>query len=135
MHKRLSGKRVLVVEDEIMVLMNIEGALADLGCTTVSAAATVDDALALLASESFDVAMLDVNLDGQASDLVADDLARRFIPFLFSTGYGEHGMEARFGDRPVLRKPYSDQQLGAALAGLLPAGHAALVAGERLPSG
>lgn len=122
MHDLLSGRRVLVVEDEMMVLMNIEGALADLGCTAVSVAATVDDALLLLDSGSFDVAMLDVNLGGQASYSVADALARRSISFVFSTGYGEHGIESRFDDRPVLRKPYSDEQLGAALAGLLPAG-------------
>jgi CheY-like chemotaxis protein len=123
MHRLLSGRRVLVVEDEMMVLMNIEDALADLGCEAVSVAATVDDALVLLDAGSFDVAMLDANLGGQASHRVADALASLSIPFVFSTGYGEHGIETRFGDRPVLRKPYSDEQLGAALAGLLPAGH------------
>ena len=107
----------------MMVLMNIESALADLGCAAISVAATVEEALALLAAERFDAAMLDVNLGGQASYNVADALALRSVPFVFSTGYGEHGIEARFGDRPVLRKPYSDQQLGAALASLLPAGH------------
>ena len=107
----------------MMVLLNIEQALADFGCSAVSVAATVADALILVEGESFDVAMLDVNLGGRASYDVADALAMRSIPFVFSTGYGEHGIEARFGDRPVLRKPYSDRQLGAALASLLPAGH------------
>lgn len=115
----LFGRRVLVVEDEMLVLMNIEDALADLGCAAVSVAATVDDALAQLDTEHYDAAMLDVNLGGQSSYRVADALALRSIPFVFSTGYGEHGIEARFGDRPVLRKPYSDEQLGAALASLL----------------
>lgn len=114
----LSGRRVLVVEDEMMVLMNIEGALGDLGCA-VSVAATVGDALALLEGASFDVAMLDVNLGGQPSYAVADALARRAIPFVFSTGYGEHGVDPRFAGRPVLRKPYSDQQLATALARLV----------------
>lgn len=86
-----------------MVLMNIEGALADMGCTAVSAAATIDEALALLETERFDVAMLDVNLGGQSSYRIADALALRSVPFVFSTGYGEHGIDARFGDRPVLR--------------------------------
>ncbi|MDB5704443.1 MAG: hypothetical protein JWN66_1559 [Sphingomonas bacterium] len=123
MHEFLSGLRVLVVEDEMLVLMNIEGALADLGCTAVFAAATADRALALVEAQGFDMAMLDVNLDGKTSYLVADALARRAIPFVFSTGYGAHGVEARFADRPVLRKPYSDEQLGAALFGLLSAGN------------
>ncbi len=108
----------------MMVLMNIEGVLADLGCAAISAAATVDEALALLKAEHFDVAMLDVNLDGQTSYRVADALALRSIPFVFSTGYGQHGLEARFGDRPVLQKPYSDADLGAALATLLSADNA-----------
>lgn len=103
----------------MMVLMNVEEVLADLGCTTISVAATVEDALALLETETFDAAMLDVNLGGQPSFHVGDALAQRCIPFVFSTGYGEHGIEARFSARPVLKKPYSDQQLASALAGLL----------------
>lgn len=122
MHDLFSGCRVLVVEDEMMVLMNIEGALADFGCASVSAAATADAALALLETERFDVAMLDVNLGGHSSFRVADALATRSIPFVFSTGYGEHGIEARFADRPVLQKPYSDRQLRATLVNLLFAG-------------
>jgi CheY-like chemotaxis protein len=123
MNKLLSGRRVLVVEDEMMVLMNIENVLADLGCEVVASAATVDRALALVEADRFDLAMLDVNLGGQTSYSVADALALRSIPFAFSTGYGEHGIETRFRDRPVLRKPYSDEELGATLVGLLPVGH------------
>ena len=106
-----------------MILMNIEGALADLGCEAVSAAATIDRALALVEAERFDLAMLDVNLDGQTSYLVADALALRSIPFVFSTGYSPRGVESRFRDRPVLTKPYSDKELAEALASLLPAVH------------
>jgi CheY-like chemotaxis protein len=120
MNKFLSGRRVLVVEDEMLVLLNIEAVLADLGCAAIFAAATVARALALMEAQRFDLAMLDVNLGGETSYLVADALALRSIPFVFSTGYGHHGIEARFGDRPVLRKPYSEEQLGAALASLLP---------------
>ena len=123
MNRFLSGRRVLVVEDEMMVLMNIEAALADFGCEAVSAVATVDRALALVEAHRFDLAMLDVNLGEQANSyLVADALVLRTIPFVFSTGYGEHGIDPRFGDRPVLRKPYNDEQLGTALHRLLPAG-------------
>ena len=120
MNKFLSGRRVLVVEDEMLVLMNIEAVLADLGCEAVSAAATVARALALMEAQRFDLAMLDVNLGGQTSYFVADSLALSSIPFVFSTGYGKHGIEARFGDRPVLRKPYTEEQLGAALLSLMP---------------
>ncbi len=63
----LSGRQVLVVEDEMLVLLNLEDMLADLGCGSVSAAATVDQALALIEEQTFDAAMLDVNLDGMKS--------------------------------------------------------------------
>lgn len=122
MDKFLSDQRVLIVEDEMMVLMNIEGSLADFGCVAVRTAATVDAALALLEVECFDVAMLDVNLGGETSYRIADALASRSIPFVFSTGYGKFGIEARFSDRPVLGKPYSDEQLGTALRSLSPVG-------------
>ena len=64
MDKLLSGRRVLVVEDEMLILMMIEDMLADLGCESVTAAATVDQALALIDAQVFDAAMLDMNLNG-----------------------------------------------------------------------
>ena len=67
MDKLLSGRRILVVEDEMMVLMVTEDMLADLGCESVTAAATVDQALALIEAQGFDAAMLDVNLNGSKS--------------------------------------------------------------------
>jgi len=73
-NKLLSGCRVLVVEDEMLVLMNIEFMLADLGCECVTAAATVDQALAQVESHDFDVAVVDVNLNGRESYPVADAL-------------------------------------------------------------
>jgi CheY-like chemotaxis protein len=116
----LSGRRILVVEDEMMILANIEMALDEMGCTSISAAATIAEALALLDAKGFDAAMLDVNLNGEKSYAVADALARHGIPFVFSTGYGDHGDRADFADRPVLRKPYLRRDLVAALAALVP---------------
>ena len=115
----LAGRRILVVEDEMLVLMNIEMALEDLGCTAISAAASIAEALALLDDKSFDAAMLDVNLQGERSYPVAEALARRDIPFAFSTGYGDHGDRADFADRPVLRKPYLRCELVAVLGALV----------------
>ena len=65
MDKLLSGRRVLVIEDELLVLMMIEDMLADLGCESVTAAATVDQALAMIDNQAIDVAMLDINLSGK----------------------------------------------------------------------
>jgi CheY-like chemotaxis protein len=114
----LAGQRILVVEDEMMVLMNLEAALIDLGCTATSVG-TIDDALTLLGSTGFDAAMLDVNLHGEKSYPVADALARLGIPFVFSTGYGHHAERPEFSDRPVLRKPYIQNHLIAALTALI----------------
>lgn len=118
-NKPLFGRRVLVVEDEMLVLMNIEYMLADLGCETVTAAATVDQALALMETQVFDAAVVDVNLNGRESYPVADALAARGVPFAFSTGYSDEGMRDGYRDRPVLRKPYQQEGLVQILTGLL----------------
>ncbi len=102
----LTGRRILVVEDEMLVLMNIEMALEDLGCTAVSAAGSIAEALSLLAQQNFDAAMIDVNLGGNKSYPIADKLTERGIPFAFSTGYGDHGDRSDLDDQPVLKKPY-----------------------------
>lgn len=115
----LAGRSVLVLEDEMMVLINIEDALADFGCTSVAVAATVDQALTLIGTQSFDVAMIDVNLNGQTSYPVADALAARGVPFVFSTGYSDPGLGSDHRDRPVLQKPYRDAQLAEVLSCLL----------------
>ena len=73
--KLLSGRRILVVEDEMLVLMSIEDMLADLGCKSVTAAATVDQAIAFIHAQVFDAAMLDMNLNGTKSFPIADKLA------------------------------------------------------------
>ncbi|UZK67802.1 response regulator [Sphingomonas sp. M1-B02] len=115
----LAGRRMLIVEDEMLVLMHIEAALAELGCSTVLAAANVDQAVGLLSKHNFDLAILDVNLGGEKSYPVADALAKRSIPFAFSTGCGDHGDRTDFEERPVLRKPYVQARLKAVVTQLL----------------
>jgi len=83
MNKCLSGRRILVVEDEMLIVMMIESMLSDLGCESVAAAATVTQAIALIDGQTFDAAMLDVNLNGTNSRPVADALAARGVPFFF----------------------------------------------------
>ena len=119
MDKLLSGRRVLVVEDEMMVLIMIEDMLADLGCTSVIAAATVNQAITLIEAQSFDVAMLDMNLNGNDSYGVAEALAARDVPFVFSTGYSGDDLRDGYRDRPVLKKPFLDKELVEILTLLL----------------
>ena len=111
MSKLLSGRRVLVVEDEMMILMILQDMLADLGCESVTGAATVEKALTLVDTQVFDIAMLDMNLGGNSSDAVADALAAHGVPFVFSTGYSRRDMRDGHRDRPVLEKPFAYEEL------------------------
>lgn len=104
----------------MLVLLMIEDMLTDLGCKTVTAAATVIQALALIKAQRFDVAMLDMNLNGTKTYSVADLLAARGVPFVFSTGYSDHAMKDGYRDRPVLKKPFMTQDLAEILTRLLP---------------
>lgn len=104
--------RILVVEDEFLVALDVEAMLAALGCEVIGPAATVDQAIALIASERVDGALLDINVAGNPVFPVADRLAVRGIPFAFATGYdAESVLPDHFADRPVLRKPYDEEHL------------------------
>lgn len=119
--KLLTDRRVLVVEDEMLVLMALEDMLADLGCESVTVAATVEQAVALVESQDFDAAFLDMNINGQRSDLVADALAARGVPFAFSTGYSKRDPGVGVGaGRPVLKKPFQHETLVEILKRLIP---------------
>jgi DNA-binding response OmpR family regulator len=118
MDKLLSGRRILVVEDEMLVLIMIEDMLADLGCTSVTSAATVDKALALTNAQVFDAAILDINLNGHDSHPVAEALSARGVPFVYSTGNTDHGPRNGYSGRPVLKKPFKFEELVAILTPL-----------------
>ena len=112
-----SPKRVLVVEDEMMIAMLIEEMLAELGHTVVGAAPTLAAALDLARSKAgqFDVAILDINLGGERSFPVARLLSEAGAPFIFATGYGTLGLDEGFRDAITLNKPFQMQDLAAAL--------------------
>lgn len=112
--------RILIVEDEMLVAMNIEDMLTELGHEVVGIASRIEPALALAREGGFDAAMLDVNLAGDRSFPVADLLVERNIPFLFATGYGRAGIEPAYRDRPVLQKPFRAAELLAAVEALAP---------------
>jgi CheY-like chemotaxis protein len=112
-------KRVLLIEDEMLLVMLIEDMLSDLGCTSITVAGSVETAMELIAENAFDLATLDVNLDGTRSNAVAEALSDRGIPFAFATGNDEHGFGKQFGDRPVLNKPFSSGRFKEVLGQLL----------------
>ncbi|WP_152527827.1 HWE histidine kinase domain-containing protein [Lutibaculum baratangense] len=112
----IEGVRVLVVEDSALILMEVEMAIEDAGGLVVGPATRLAQASELAASAEFDVALLDVNLDGELTYAVADTLARRSKPFVLATGYDpQTSIVAEYRDRPVLRKPYTSEGLVRAI--------------------
>lgn len=87
MTHQLTAKRILIVEDDSILAINLADELAAEGAHVMGPAATVTDALGVIASTDLDGAVLDVNLGGKAAFPVADALADRHIPFIFVTGY------------------------------------------------
>jgi DNA-binding NtrC family response regulator len=110
-----AGKRVLVVEDELMIRMLLQDMLADLGHTLAGEAGRIEDALALAKQSDFDVAILDVNLNGQPISPVVDILIERGLPFVFATGYGQRGVPEPYRKTPTLQKPFQADALARAI--------------------
>ncbi len=115
----IAGKRVLVVEDEVLVAMMIEDYLEDLGCFVVGTASRLQEAVEMARNLELDVAILDVNLKGELSYPVAEMLVSRNLPFVFSTGYGTAGLPGNLCGATVLSKPYDPEHLAAALLSVL----------------
>jgi PAS domain S-box-containing protein len=115
----VQGGRVLVVDDELIIAMDLEARLSSLGCIVIGPAATAAAAIALIEKEDIDAALLDANLGGHRSDDVALALTERGIPFAFVTGYGPVAMPAAFREVPLIPKPINVTQLNETLVALM----------------
>ena len=113
--KTVAGKRVLVVEDEMMIRMLLEGMLTDLGHTVAAEAGGIEEAVALAKKGAFDVAVLDVNLNGHQVTPVAEILLERGVPFIFASGYGQRGVPEAYRAIPTLQKPFQTDALAQAI--------------------
>jgi len=107
--------RVLIVEDEELIAMLVEEFLIEIGCSVVGPATTLTAALPLAGSEQISGALLDLNLNGASVYPVADSLAARGIPFIFTTGHASEDIAARHADAPTLTKPFSSRLLRDAM--------------------
>ena len=107
------GRRVLVLEDEFLIAVDLVQMLEDIGMCVVGPAPSIEAAEALLATQEVDVAILDLNINGRRSDPVAAILAARGIPFILATGYDDAG--AASGAVAVVRKPYGQAVIASAL--------------------
>ena len=112
------GARVLIVEDEIVVALFMEDVLAEFGYHVAGVVSRLDEAMAH--EPDFDMAVLDVHLNGKNVFDFADKLAAQATPFVFATGYGERGIPERHKGRPVLQKPFSPDDLKRALDAVTP---------------
>ncbi|MEI6160827.1 MAG: HWE histidine kinase domain-containing protein, partial [Roseococcus sp.] len=116
----IEGARVLVVEDNAMIAMEVMDALDAMGATVVGPVGRLDAGLRLVGDEPIDVALLDIDLNGIKVWPLAELLARRGIPFCFASGYDPSlVVPPKLRDRKTLNKPYSLADLGATLTQLL----------------
>lgn len=111
--KPLTGKRVLVVEDEAIIAAMVEDMLTELGATVVGPASSIKKALVLANTDGIDAAVLDVNIRSERIDPVADALRARQVPVVFATGYGASANGST--SCPIIEKPYTLEKLESAL--------------------
>jgi CheY-like chemotaxis protein len=104
-------RRVLVIEDEILISMLLEDMLAELGHEVAGVVPRLGEALTAVNGDAFDIAILDVHLHGQSAYPVADALIERGLPFVFATGYGERGLPEKYRSHPILTKPFARDDL------------------------
>lgn len=117
--RELSGRRVLVVEDESRIALLVHDFLEDMGCEVVAIAARFEDGLQKAASLNFDLAVLDVNLHGRTSYPIAQVLVERGCAFVFATGYDASHVPPALHLAPVLHKPFMRRELERALRAAL----------------
>ena len=107
----LAGLRILIVEDEALVGMMLEDMLHDFGCS-VEVVPSVEKALSAIGGRAPDGVLLDMNLHGQNTVAVAEELVSRSVPFLLVTGYGSGESDSPlFKSAPRLLKPFTEAAL------------------------
>jgi CheY-like chemotaxis protein len=102
---------VFLVEDEAMIRMMVADMLEELGYSIAAETGEIEQALKLARTAKFDIAILDVNVNGKLISPVAEVIEARNRPFIFATGYGTQGLPPEYRDRPVLQKPFQMENL------------------------
>jgi CheY-like chemotaxis protein len=111
MSTRPPGCSVFLVEDEVMIRMMVADMLEELGYSVAAEAGEISEAVKLAQSTEFDLAILDVNVNGKVITPVAELIRARNRPFIFATGYGSSGLPEEYRDRPALQKPFQLETL------------------------
>ena len=115
------ARRVFIVEDESLLVMDLEDMLAELGHLVAATATRLDKALSVAAGGDFDLAFLDINLAGSKTFPVAALLRMRGIPFIFTTGYGADGLIDGYRSAHLLTKPFGVREFDNMIAKALSA--------------
>jgi len=110
-----AGKHILVVEDEYFLADETRRKLQKLGAAVVGPTGHVDEALALIADETIDAAILDIHLAGELVFPVAERLEELHIPYVFATGYNPSIIPARFNGFILSEKPIDLEHIAQAL--------------------
>jgi two-component system, response regulator PdtaR len=118
----LSGVRVLIVEDEALLALEIQELLQSAGSTVIGTFSDLARAGQAAQREAIDVAVLDTNLNGEMVYPLADDLVVRGIPFVFVTGYGTSNLPERFRSMPQVAKPFDPASLTGELQRMMSQG-------------
>ena len=108
---RPQGCSVFLVEDEVMIRMMVADMLEELGHSIAGEAGEISQAIRLAQSTDFELAILDVNVNGHMITPVAELIEARNLPFIFATGYGVAGVPTEYRDRPTLQKPFLTEKL------------------------
>ncbi len=111
----LSGKRVLIVEDDPFIAMALEDTLLDFDMRVAGVASNLREAARLARESDFEIALLDVNIGHDTIDPVADAVAARGLPFVFTTGHGRAGLPEAYRDRAIVEKPFYVEEILRAL--------------------
>ena len=105
------GGSVFLVEDEVMIRMMVADMLEELGYRVAAECGDIAEAIKLAQHAEFDIAILDVNVNGKVISPVAELIRVRNRPFIFATGYGSSGLPEEYRDRPALQKPFQLETL------------------------
>jgi CheY-like chemotaxis protein len=109
------GLRIFIVEDEAMIRMMVVDMIEELGHVVAAEAGQIDQALELAQSADFDLAILDVNVNGKIITSVAELIKNRNLPLIFATGYDAAGVPEEFEEYPALQKPFQLEALAASI--------------------
>ena len=116
--KPLANCRVLVIEDEYFIGDDLEKVLGEHGAHVIGPIGNLDQAMAQVSEDGFEIAVVDINLHDEAAYPVADELRRRNVPFVFATGYSRETIPPRFEDVELWEKPYDEHELVKSIARL-----------------